>query len=92
MPNAVATANCAARASDFLLSGILRCGSCGTAYIGMSANGNGGHYRADHGHALRNVRKSGRGWDRTSDPSRVKPAWGRTAGNDQVPFARFLAA
>jgi hypothetical protein len=58
MPNAVATANCAARASDFLLSGILRCGSCGTAYIGMSANGNGGNYRADHGHALRNVRKS----------------------------------
>ena len=31
-------------ASDFLLSGILRCGRCGKAYIGMSANGNGGRY------------------------------------------------
>jgi site-specific DNA recombinase len=31
-------------ASDFLLSGLLRCGCCGKAYIGMSANGNGGRY------------------------------------------------
>ena len=31
-------------ASDFLLSGLLRCGRCGKAYIGMSANGNGGRY------------------------------------------------
>jgi site-specific DNA recombinase len=34
-------------ASDFLLSGLLRCGRCGRcgkAYIGMSANGNGGRY------------------------------------------------
>ena len=31
-------------ASDFILSGLLRCGRCGKAYIGMSANGNGGHY------------------------------------------------
>jgi site-specific DNA recombinase len=31
-------------ASDFLLSGLLRCGKCGKAYIGMSANGNGGRY------------------------------------------------
>jgi site-specific DNA recombinase len=30
--------------SDFLLSGLLRCGRCGKAYIGMSANGNGGRY------------------------------------------------
>jgi site-specific DNA recombinase len=30
--------------SDFLLSGLLRCGKCGKAYIGMSANGNGGRY------------------------------------------------
>ena len=30
--------------SDFLLSSILRCGRCGKAYIGMSANGNGGRY------------------------------------------------
>jgi site-specific DNA recombinase len=30
--------------SDFLLSGLLRCGRCGKAYIGMSANGNGGLY------------------------------------------------
>jgi site-specific DNA recombinase len=31
-------------ARDFLLSGLLRCGRCGKAYIGMSANGNGGRY------------------------------------------------
>ena len=30
--------------SDFVLSGLLRCGKCGKAYIGMSANGNGGRY------------------------------------------------
>jgi DNA invertase Pin-like site-specific DNA recombinase len=37
-------------ASDFLLSGLLRCGRCGKAYIGMSAKGNGGryHYYALH--------------------------------------------
>jgi site-specific DNA recombinase len=31
-------------ASDFLLSGLVRCGRCGGAYIGMSARGNGGTY------------------------------------------------
>ena len=31
-------------ASEFLLSGVLRCGKCGKAYVGMSARGNGGHY------------------------------------------------
>jgi site-specific DNA recombinase len=31
-------------ASDFLLSGVIRCGRCGKAYIGMSARGNGGRY------------------------------------------------
>ncbi len=31
-------------ASDFLLSGLVRCGRCGRAYIGMSARGNGGTY------------------------------------------------
>jgi len=31
-------------ASDFLLSGLVRCGHCGKAYIGMSAKGNGGTY------------------------------------------------
>ncbi len=30
--------------SAFLLSGLLRCGHCGKAYIGMSAKGNGGTY------------------------------------------------
>jgi site-specific DNA recombinase len=30
--------------SDFLLSGVVRCGHCGKAYIGMSARGNGGRY------------------------------------------------
>jgi site-specific DNA recombinase len=34
--------------SDFLLSGVVRCGHCGRAYIGMSAHGKGGldHYYA----------------------------------------------
>ncbi len=31
-------------ASDFLLSGVIRCGHCGKAYVGMSARGNGGRY------------------------------------------------
>jgi len=31
-------------ASDFLLSGVVRCGQCGKAYVGMSARGNGGRY------------------------------------------------
>ena len=31
-------------ASDFLLSGVVRCGSCGKAFVGMSARGNGGRY------------------------------------------------
>jgi site-specific DNA recombinase len=31
-------------ASDFLLSGLVRCGKCGRAYVGMSAKGNGGVY------------------------------------------------
>jgi site-specific DNA recombinase len=30
--------------SDFLLSGVIRCGRCKRAYIGMSARGNGGVY------------------------------------------------
>ncbi|MEX0817472.1 MAG: recombinase family protein, partial [Gaiellales bacterium] len=30
--------------SDFLLSGVVRCGRCGRAYVGMSARGNGGLY------------------------------------------------
>src|SRR5258707_8066816 len=33
----------AARA-EFLLSGLLRCGRCKRAYVGMSAKGNGGTY------------------------------------------------
>jgi site-specific DNA recombinase len=31
-------------ASAFLLSGVVRCASCGKAYVGMSARGNGGRY------------------------------------------------
>ncbi|MCP9486396.1 MAG: recombinase family protein [Gaiellaceae bacterium MAG52_C11] len=31
-------------ASDYLLSGVIRCGHCGKAYVGMSARGNGGRY------------------------------------------------
>ena len=30
--------------SDYLLSGVIRCGHCGKAYVGMSARGNGGRY------------------------------------------------
>jgi site-specific DNA recombinase len=33
--------------SDFLLSGVVRCGHCGRAYIGMSARGKGGTYHYD---------------------------------------------
>ena len=37
--------------SDFLLSGVIRCGRCKRAYVGMSARGNGGvyHYYACSG-------------------------------------------
>jgi site-specific DNA recombinase len=34
-----------ANTSDFLLSGLVRCGRCRRAYVGMSAKGNGGTYR-----------------------------------------------
>ncbi len=30
--------------SDYLLTGLIRCGRCRRAYVGMSARGNGGHY------------------------------------------------
>jgi site-specific DNA recombinase len=30
--------------TDFLLSGLVRCGHCGRAYVGTSAHGNGGRY------------------------------------------------
>jgi site-specific DNA recombinase len=43
-------------ASDFLLSGLVRCGRCGRAYIGMSARGNGGTY---HYYACTGRRKYG---------------------------------
>jgi len=41
--------------SDFLLSGLLRCGHCRRAYVGMSARGNGGlyHYYACSGRQKR---------------------------------------
>jgi hypothetical protein len=41
--------------SDFLLSGLLRCGRCRRAYVGMSARGNGGlnHYYACSGRQKR---------------------------------------
>jgi site-specific DNA recombinase len=44
-------------ASDFLLSGVLRCGRCKRAYVGMSARGNGGHY---HYYACSGRQKLGR--------------------------------
>ena len=44
-------------ASDFLLSGLLRCGRWGKAYIGISANGNGGRY---HCYACTGRQKYGR--------------------------------
>jgi site-specific DNA recombinase len=44
-------------ASDFLLSGVLRCGKCKRAYVGMSANGNGGRY---HYYACSGRQKLGR--------------------------------
>ncbi|HYV14425.1 MAG TPA: recombinase family protein [Conexibacter sp.] len=54
-------ADCAQRVgqrSDFLLSGLLRCGRCRCAYVGMSARGNGGlyHYYACSGRQKRGPR------------------------------------
>jgi site-specific DNA recombinase len=46
----------AARA-EFLLSGLLRCGRCRRAYVGMSAKGNGGTY---HYYACSGRQKLGR--------------------------------
>jgi site-specific DNA recombinase len=43
--------------SDFLLSGVIRCGRCKRAYIGMSARGNGGLY---HYYACSGRQKLGR--------------------------------
>ena len=43
--------------SDFLLSGVMRCGRCKRAYIGMSAEGNGGVY---HYYACSGRQKLGR--------------------------------
>jgi site-specific DNA recombinase len=43
--------------SEFLLSGVIRCGHCGRAYIGMSARGNGGLY---HYYACSGRQKLGR--------------------------------
>ena len=43
--------------SEFLLSGVIRCGRCGRAYVGMSAKGNGGLY---HYYACSGRQKLGR--------------------------------
>ena len=43
--------------ADFLLSGLLRCGRCRRAYVGMSAKGNGGTY---HYYACSGRQKLGR--------------------------------
>jgi site-specific DNA recombinase len=43
--------------SQFLLSGLVRCGRCRRAYVGMSAKGNGGHY---HYYACSGRQKLGR--------------------------------
>src|SRR5581483_11797569 len=42
---------------DYLLSGLLRCGRCKRAYVGMSAKGNGGTY---HYYACSGRQKLGR--------------------------------
>ena len=44
-------------ATDYLLSGLLRCGRCRRAYVGMSARGNGGTY---HYYACTGRQKLGR--------------------------------
>lgn len=48
---------CARPPADFLLSGLLRCGRCRRAYVGMSAKGNGGTY---HYYACSGRQKLGR--------------------------------
>ncbi len=47
----------ASNRADFLLSGLLRCGRCRRAYVGMSAKGNGGTY---HYYACSGRQKLGR--------------------------------
>jgi site-specific DNA recombinase len=42
---------------DYLLTGLIRCGRCKRAYVGMSARGNGGHY---HYYACSGRQKLGR--------------------------------
>jgi site-specific DNA recombinase len=42
---------------DYLLSGLIRCGRCRRAYVGMSARGNGGTY---HYYACTGRQKLGR--------------------------------
>ncbi len=44
-------------ASEYLLSGVIRCERCGSAYVGMQANGNGGRYEY---YACRGRNKKGR--------------------------------
>src|SRR6202000_2790732 len=47
----------AASRTDFLLTGLVRCGCCRRAYVGMSAKGNGGTY---HYYACSGRQKLGR--------------------------------
>jgi site-specific DNA recombinase len=49
-----------ANTSEFLLSGLVRCGRCRRAYVGVSANGNGGAYHY-HYYACSGRQKLGRG-------------------------------
>ena len=64
--------------SDFLLSGVIRCGRCKRAYIGMSARGNGGLY---HYYACSGRQKLGR---RGCDGERLNRDKLETAVLDQL--------
>lgn len=64
--------------SDFLLSGVIRCGRCKRAYIGMSAKGNGGLY---HYYACSGRQKLGR---RGCDGERLNRDKLETAVLDQL--------
>ena len=50
-------ARCVGERSDFLLTGVINCGRCHRAYVGMSARGNGGTY---HYYACSGRQKLGR--------------------------------
>ena len=74
--------------SDFLLSGVLRCGRCRRAYVGMSATGNGGtyHYYACSG------RRSSAARPATESASRARSSKPPCSPSSQTSTATALSS